>query len=230
MIPVVLIRKTYNSFIDEKKSEGCCIGLCLTWLGDILKERPVQQRGGWFSGWLSGWFSTPLTPDKKALIPSDTAKLRLVLERSYRRHESYLRSCKESQQDPKRQTGRHQVFVNYKNFRQAEKERITGVPGLQYRLITRNDFMLFNGVNSFGQAHPLTGAIIAFRFSEVPGEVGYHAVAAFRYSASEFFFLDPILGLFKTSSSYPMLDITKYIKQVYREAVPLMEFIVSKKS
>ena len=158
MIPGVLIRKTYNSFLDEKKSESVCIGLCLTWLGDILKERPAQKMGSWFSGWLSGWFSPPLTPDKKASIPSDTVKLRLLLERAYRRHESYLKSCRESQQDPK------------------------------------------------------------------------HAVAAFRYNATEYFFLDPNLGLFKTSSSYPMRDITKYINKVYKEAVSLLEFIVSRRS
>jgi len=228
MIPVVLIRKTYNSFLDEKKSEGVCFGLCLTWLGDILKERPAQKMGNWFPGWLSGWFSPPLTADKKALIPSDTVKLRLLLERAYRRHESYLKSCRESQQDPKRQTGRHEAFVNYKNFRQAEKEKITGVPGLQYRLIARNDFMLFNGLNLSGHAHPLTGTIIAFRYSEIPGEVGYHSVAAFRYNATECFFLDPNLGLFKTSSSYPMKDVTQYINKVYKEAVPLLEFIVSR--
>ena len=98
--------------------------------------------------------------------------------------------------------------------------------GLALHLIVES--ALFNGLNLSGHAHPLTGTIIAFRYSEIPGEVGYHAVAAFRYNASECFFLDPNLGLFKTSSSYPMKDVTQYINKVYKEAVPLLEFIVSR--
>jgi len=86
MNQIVDIRHIYQSFLDEKGTKGICFGFCLTWLGDILKERPEQKKGGW----LSGWFTAPPTPERKAMIPSDSVRLNYLFERAFRKQVNYL--------------------------------------------------------------------------------------------------------------------------------------------
>lgn len=217
MVLVTYIREVYGKFIEEKKSEGCCFGFCLTWLGDILKERAKEEH----------WW---LTPERKAALPSSPARLEQFLERAFRRHVNYIKNFGEILSNPSAGKNKYKIYFDYKNLSQIEKEKITGVPGLQYKAIIRKDFTLFNGLHFFSSDRPLCGVIITFGFTESSGSKGYHAVAAFRYSASETFFLDPTFGLFKISSENPMSKIIYYFSNVYKDAEPCYEIIISKKT
>ena len=224
MITVVSIEKNYASFIAEQKSEGCCLGFCLTWLGDILKERASQPAGGWFSG----WFSSVQSQQTKAMLPWDVSRQRVLFERAFRKQKNYARRYQESNANSFNIINPNEVTVNYKNVHQREKEKITGIPGLHYTLRDRNSFMAFKGMNTYGDKNALSGILITFRFTKGEREEAHHAVAAFRYSEFEAFFLDPNFGLFKTITRYPMLEISQYLSGKYKNAQPLSEIIITR--
>ncbi len=224
MITITSIEKNYRSFTDEHKSEGYCFGFCLTWLGDILKDRSSQYSGRWFSG----WFTPVKSPEKKALLPTDYASQRLLFDRARRKQENSERQADEDNAQGFSQLDHEEVTVNYKNRRQREKEMITAVPGLKYSLHERSSFMTMSTLNTRENKNPLSGMIIKFQFTD-EGEEACHAVAAFRYNEFESFFLDPNYGLYKTVSAYPMLEIVEFLSSKYHDPLALSEIRVTKK-
>ncbi|MBU9857543.1 hypothetical protein [Rahnella bonaserana] len=225
MINIISIEKNYASFLAEQQAKGCCFGFCLTWLGDIIKERPLQHSGRW----LSGWFSSVPSADKKALLPAKAARQRLLFERAMRKQKNYVRRYEENHLDSFDALTYDEVTVNYKNARQQAKEKITGIPGLHYSLSERSDFMSFKGMESYRDKKTISGVVILFRFTKGEGKAAFHAVAAFRHSEFEAFFLDPNFGLFKTVSKYPMLEITQFLSGKYRNVLPLSEITISRR-
>jgi hypothetical protein len=224
MITITSIEKNYGSFTDEHKSEGYCFGFCLTWLGDILKDRSSQYSGRWYSG----WFTPVKSPEKKALLPTDYASQRRFFDRARRKQENSERRADKDNADGFSVLEHEEVTVNYKNRHQREKEIITGVPGLKYSLRERSSFMAMTTLNANEDKNPSSGMIIKFQFSD-EGEAAHHAVAAFRYSEFESFFLDPNYGLFKTVSAYPMLEIVDFLSGKYQDPIAVSEIIVTKK-
>lgn len=228
MTPLLNIRNLYISFLEKNQSPGVCMGLCLTWLGDILKDRPNEQSGGWLSNWF--YSTAKQTPASKALLPSEAARLTQLFERAFRKHNNYIKRYQEQKDGGFSQLTYDEVTINHKNQLQLERERASGIPGLTYHSSKYNNFMFYRGLDTYNDKDILTGVIITFKLRLAPGGAyAGHAVAAFRVDEFETLFFDPNFGLFKTCTKYPMMEIISHLKRQYIEATPRTEIRVSRR-
>jgi len=225
MIQICNIRKEYSQFVIENKSSGFCFGFCLTWLGDILKERPAQNTGGW----LSGWFTSTPTAEKKAFLPSDSARLRKLFERAARKQNNFFQRYDARDKCASGKSEYVEFTANYKNTRQSAKEKISGVSGLNYRYFERDYFRQCEGADHYRDKNVLTGVIITFEFLGQGDVRAGHAVALFRLGEYDTLFLDPNYGLFRTNNHHVMMDIEHLLSQIYKEPLVLSEVIISRR-
>lgn len=227
MLPLMNTRNLYKSYLDEHNSRGVCMGLCLTWLGNILKARPEEKPKGWLASW---FYSSPQqTPAMKALLPSESARLIQLFERAFRKQVNYKKRYSEYRTGRKCKLTHDEIMVNYKNEHELEKETISGVPGLVYRSIPRSHFILCKGVDDLNNKDTLTGVIITFKFIHTSGKQGAHAVAAFRIAEHDTLFLEPNYGLFRADTQYPMMEINDFLERKYKNITPTKEIIISRK-
>ena len=57
---IISFETQYQKFIETHNSRGFCMGFCLTWLGDVLKDRPVTIQKNFLQTWLPAWFTSTL--------------------------------------------------------------------------------------------------------------------------------------------------------------------------
>ncbi len=121
---VVNFKEQYAAFIRRYKSNGICMGLCLVWLGDILKNRPDPAQAGFAARWAPSWLSAP---SSIAHIPFDQVALEALFQRALKRQKSYL--LKSENHDPFHHQARTAILVNKKisvNFFWKRKVEIRG--------------------------------------------------------------------------------------------------------
>ena len=224
---IISFETQYQKFIETHNSRGFCMGFCLTWLGDVLKDRPVTIQKNFLQTWLPAWFtSTP--PQMHARIPVEKQEFKNFLERVMRRHVNYETRAngrlliKEGHSGGK--VSPAEFTVNYKNNRQRELEIINGVPGLVYSYHELNNLLSAKGVKYSGKP---SGAI--FGVAEPGPEGGMHAVATISLAPEEIYYLDPNIGLFKVNKQFSLMDINSKIQNTYRGAQVLAQIIITRK-
>jgi hypothetical protein len=222
MFSIVSIKEPYVSYAADNNPGGFCFGLCLTWLGDILKQRPEQR------SWFSGWGNSPLKPEQKALLPSSPARMRYFFERALRKQINYQKQYELITKHVKNSNKHEALILKYKNLKQCKKQLITGDPRLEYNTFGRNDFMQYTGLNNYGPDYPLSGIMITFILECESGKTGGHCVAAFRWSESDTYVLDPNEGLYKCVSKNPMQEISHYLKSTYKNTLAVSEITISR--
>jgi len=180
------------------------MGICLVWLCDILKNRPIQRNGNFVTRWLTGFFSST---NPASHIPVDQQALHLFFQRAARRHDSYVRENRDK--DHLFFWSPDVVMVKYKNYRQLLKETQTGVLGLEYKFRTLNNLFCSS---ELGFSSRMQGNIIGLFFPDT-GE--RHAVAQITYSPGETYLLDPNVGLYKLSGKSIALEISEALPRIY---------------
>ncbi|QLK60694.1 hypothetical protein GE278_07915 [Enterobacteriaceae bacterium Kacie_13] len=221
---IISFETQYQKFIETHNSRGFCMGFCLTWLGDVLKDRPVTIQKNFLQTWLPAWFiSTP--PQMHARIPVEKQEFQNFLERVRRRHvnnEMRAIGYRKSHCDSK--TSFDEITVNFKNNRQRELEIKTGVPGLIYSCHELNSLLAAKGVKYSGKPH---GTILTVDIAGHNGDL--HAVATISLAPEEIYYLDPNIGLFKVNKQFSLMDINSKIQNTYRGAQVLAQIIITRK-
>lgn len=134
---VVDFKRQYLDFLRANNNGGVCMGFCLVWLGDILKNRPVQAQTGFMARWTPSWFSSA-APSSIARIPVEKVAFEQLLQRAQRRQNNYELRC--TNRDPSNYLSTSEILVNYKNCRQMEFEERSGSLGLEYKCKNLEDF------------------------------------------------------------------------------------------
>lgn len=215
---VVNFKEQYAAFIRRYKSNGICMGLCLVWLGDILKNRPDPAQAGFAARWTPSWLSAP---SSIAHIPFDQVALEALFQRALKRQKSYL--LKSENHDPYHPQARTAILVNKKNQRQLFLEEKSGNPGLKYTYREFDNLFATQGLDFTGRAQ---GTIITMWF---PKRNTAHAIAVISLSPRETYFLDPNLGLFKVDSANIALEIAENVLATYENPRIADQIIISRK-
>lgn len=231
---IISFESQYRNFLKENDSIGYCTGFCLTWLGDALKNRPVQVQKSFLQSWLPAWFtawfiSTPpqTPPQMRARIPIGEQEFQNFLERVKRRQINY--SSRYSEERTKRRlphsiTPSLAVTVNFKNNRQRESEIKTGVPGLVYSYHDLDSVFDIQGLRYSGKP---VGTIFVVT---LPGSTrSLHAVATLSMSPEEIYYLDPNVGLFKVNHNTPRMDIVIQLARSYGETRIQTQIVIQRK-
>ena len=212
---VVNFQDQYFKFVKENKGGGLCMGLCLVWLGDILKNRPVEGQG-FMSKWTPVWLSSS---SPIARIPRDKTELDKLFHRAKKRQDNYVLKSN----GRANHLSRTERMVNYKNQRQAQLEDESGNPGLQYTYREFDNIFTTQGVEFTGR---LQGTIISMCFPKK--NIG-HAVAVISLSPDETYFLDPNVGLYKVDNKNITMEIAEFIIGNYEDVQIAQQIIISRK-
>lgn len=217
---VVDFKKQYLDFLRANNNGGVCMGFCLVWLGDILKNRPVQAQTGFMARWTPSWFSSA-APSSIARIPVEKVAFEQLLQRAQRRQNNYELRC--TNRDPSNYLSTSEILVNYKNCRQMEFEERSGSLGLEYKCKNLEDFFSAKAVDFSGR---LQGTIINLLLKETRSP---HAIAVISTSPQETYYLDPNAGLYKVDSRNILLEIADTILRRYNNPRIINQIIIRRK-
>lgn len=221
---IVNFQRNYNEFLNTHKSEGFCMGFCLTWLGDILKNRPVKTEKNLLERWVPGWFSS--APSVMHVhIPVDRQEFIHFLERAARRQKNYETRVGINGTNSSNARVRSAEFTaHYKNNRQRELEKNSENPGLEYSYSKSGGFSLFQGLKYFGKSCGVIFGVSAPQFKNT-----MHAVALVRISSGEYYFLDPNYDLFRVNGQFIRMDINTTLQRHYPGYEIFEQIVISQK-
>jgi hypothetical protein len=186
------ISKSYDRYLKTAHSEGICMGMTLTWLGDVLKN------------------SKGRSPDKclqKTVFPvsGDEAALVNFYERSFSKQENYLKRVDAYQAKGGRESD-VKFMAAYKDRKQRIVEAKNKVPGLHYRNYPLKFYREIKGLDADKASLPAHQGVVIF-IDILRQEQNSHATGAIRISEEVTYFLDPNYGLYRIDSKEPNKEI-----------------------
>ncbi|MBU9856018.1 hypothetical protein [Rahnella bonaserana] len=199
-------RAVYNDFLSRDNNDGYCMGLSLTWLGDMLKNRTIRKPAPSAFQRYPKECIFPSVENTKLLIDTfERARLKqLNMEKRVGDYFKYSRNYFETA-----------FFIaKYKNRKQIFLEEKYKVPGMRYTHSNISTHREIKGLD-INESSSLSkqGVIIIIDFGAA--DDSSHAVAAFRYNKNSVYYLDANYGLYHITGSNPTEDIERIIRQKY---------------
>lgn len=196
----------YDDFLSKDNSAGYCMGLSLTWLGDMLKNRTIKKPAS------SAFQRYP----KECIFPS-VENTKLLIDTFQRARLKQLNMEKRVGDYFKHSRNYFETaffIAKYKNRKQIFLEEKYKIPGMRYThsyIVSHREIkgLDINESSSLSKK----GVIIIINFGSMDNSS--HAVAAFRYNKNSVYYLDPNYGLFHITGSNPTEDIERIIRQKY---------------
>ncbi|MCX2945218.1 hypothetical protein FS594_12200 [Rahnella aquatilis] len=194
------IEPAYVRYADKIGSEGVCMGMVLTWLGDVLKSPMGRSAEKCL---------------QKSVFPKDVdeAALQVLFERSARKQTNYTdRSIAYILSGGKEPNLK--FLAAYKDKKQRINEVKRHIPGLYYREYPLTYYRDIKGLDVENACSSTKqGVMISVdmhRQKENP-----HVTAAIRMSESLTYFLDPNYGLYRIDGKEPNKEIEAILYRQY---------------
>lgn len=194
------IEQTYSRYTDKIKSDGVCMGMTLTWLGDFLKSPNGRSADKCL---------------QKSMFPKDVdeAALQAIFERASRKQAHY-----EERSVAYRLSGgkEHNLkfLAAYKDKKQRINEIKRQIPGLHYREYPLAFYRDIKGL-SVENASSSTKQGVLISIDMLRQNQNLHVTAAIRINQMVTYFLDPNYGLYRIDSKEPNKEIEAILYRQY---------------
>ncbi|MBU9836209.1 hypothetical protein J1786_15490 [Rahnella sp. L72c] len=194
------IQPAYIRYLDKFESKGECMGMVLTWLGDVLKSPMGRSAEKCL---------------QKSVFPKDVdeAALQVLFERSTRKQTHYtdrnrayvLSGGKESNL---------KFLAAYKDKKQRINEIKRNIPGLYYREYPLTYYRDIKGLD-VENAYSSTKQGVMISVDLLRENQNLHVTAAIRMSEILTYFLDPNYGLYRIDGKEPNKEIEAILYRQY---------------
>lgn len=210
------IFESYTKFLDINKSDGTCMGMTLTWLGDILKESNGRA---------------PYKNLQRTFFPDvkDNISLTRFYERGFAKQQNYASRYEAFEKNVKNHAAvtSDMFTAKYKDRKQRAVEAKNSVAGLHYRHAPLTSYRDIQGLDVNNVCSPpKSGVIIILDIGKA--NQNPHAVAAIRTSEYDTYFFDPGYGLFHITEKQPNRDIESILYKHYKRFYFSGQIVISK--